>query len=317
MQLNPNLIFEKVAVRQSTASELGNDMTARPPISPAALRETLIRHVMTVFAVLALIAGLAPRDAAAETAKGNYASVDGLRMYYESHGAGAPLVLLHGGLCTIEVCFDKILPSLAKTRRVIAIEQQAHGRTADIDRPLSYDQMAEDTAALLRQLGIEKADFFGYSMGGTTALRIAMRHPNLVRRLVVLAGAHDNDGWDPAILKGMEQLTPESIPPMFQDAYAKVAPDPKRWATLLAKIKGLVRDFEGWRAEDVRAIEAPVLIMLGDRDIVRPEYAVQLLRLLPHGQLAVLPGSDHFAIFAHPDWVLSMSTAFLDASSTK
>lgn len=274
-----------------------------------------LRHVVAGIAVLALIAGFAARDVAAESAKGNYASVNGLRMYYEIHGTGAPLVLLYGGLCTIDACFEKILPSLAKSRRVIAVEQQAHGRTADIDRPLSYEQMAEDTVALLRQLGIGKADFFGYSMGGATALRIAMRHPSQVRRLVFLASAHDNHGVDPAVLKGIEQLAPESIPPQFREAYAKVAPDPKQWPTLVAKIKGLVRDFKGWRAEDVRPIEAPVLIMLGDRDIVRPEHAVEMFRLLPQAQLAVLPGSDHFAIFARPDWVLSMSTAFLDAPS--
>src|ERR1041385_1061056 len=131
-------------------------------------------------AVLAFTGSLAAHDAAAEAAKGNYATVNGLKMYYEVHGAGGtPLVLLHGGLCTIESCLASIIPALAKDRRVIAIEQQAHGRTADIDRPLSYEQMAEDTAALLREIGVQKADIFGYSMGGAIALRLGMKHPAL------------------------------------------------------------------------------------------------------------------------------------------
>jgi pimeloyl-ACP methyl ester carboxylesterase len=249
----------------------------------------------------------------AAAAPGQYAQVGGLKMYYEVHGQGAPLVLLHGGLCTIDSCFGKVIPLLARTRKVIALEQQAHGHTNDLDRPLDFDQMAKDTIALLQQLKIEKADFLGYSVGGAVGLRVAIRQPALVRRLIVLAAGHSNDGWDPAALKGMALLTPDAIPALFRDAYAKTAPEPKRWPVLVEKIKQLAVTAKPIPTDQVRGIRVPVLVMVGDHDIIRPEYAVQLYHLLPQAQLAVLPGSDHFAVMVHPDWVASLGTAFLDA----
>jgi len=267
----------------------------------------------TTLLALTLILGL---TTTASAAPGRYATVGGLKMYYEVHGQGAPLVLLHGGLCTIDSCFGKVLPLLARTRKVIAIEQQAHGHTNDVDRPLDFDQMAEDTTALLKQLKIEQADFLGYSVGGAVGLRIAIRQPTLVRRLIVRAAGHSNAAWAPAVLKGMALLTPEAIPPLFRDAYAKTAPDPKHWPVLVEKIKQLALTAKPIPTEQVRAIRAPVLLMVGDRDIIRPEYAVQLYRLLPQAQLAVLPNSDHFAVVVHADWVASLGLAFLDAPAT-
>ena len=140
-----------------------------------------------------------------------YASVNGLDMYYEVHGSGRPLVLLHGALSTTSVDFGAVLPSLAKSRQVIAVEQQAHGHTADIDRPLTTKAMAADTVALLRQLGVEQADLFGYSMGSGVALQIAVDHPELVRKLAVASFAHTLDGLHPGLLEGLEQLTPEAL----------------------------------------------------------------------------------------------------------
>jgi pimeloyl-ACP methyl ester carboxylesterase len=165
--------------------------------------------------------------------KGNYTSVNGLNvnglnMYDEIHGTGRPLVLLHGALTTIDTSFGRVLPSLAKTRQVIAIEQQAHGHTADIDRPLTYEQMADDTAALLQHIGVENADIFGYSMGGGIALQIAIRHPDLVRKLVVAAATYNSDGIYPDILAGIEKLKPEDLAGSpFQEAYAGTAPNPE------------------------------------------------------------------------------------------
>jgi pimeloyl-ACP methyl ester carboxylesterase len=260
---------------------------------------------------IAIAAACAAAPASAE--KGSYAAVNGLRMYYEIHGSGQPLVLLHGGVCTIEVCFQNLLPALAKTRRVIAIEQQGHGHTADIDRPLTNEQMAEDTAELLRQLKIERADFFGYSMGGMTGLRIAIRHPNLVRKLVIFGSMYNNDGWVPEVFEGFKNLRAEDIPPVFRDGYAKTAPDPTHWPVLVAKIVKLVREFGGWRPQDLQAIPAPVMVMVGDQDVVRPEHAVELFRLLPKGQLAVLPGTTHFAPIDRAELMLSMMVPFYDA----
>ena len=265
-----------------------------------------------------------PANALAQTDRSGYASVNGLDMYYEIHGAGRPLILLHGALMTIEG-LGELLPSLAQTREVIAIEQQAHGRTADIDLPFSYEQMADDTAALLSQLDIGRADFFGYSMGGTIALQVAIRHPELVRKLVVAASAYGPDGLYPQVLENIRNLKPEDFEGSpWLDAYASVAPDPEGWPTLLGRVQELVGQFEGSPAEDIRAIEAPALVIVADSDVVRPEHAVELFRLLgggvagdagglPRSQLAVLPGTTHVSLVDRAAWLTPMVTEFLDA----
>lgn len=256
--------------------------------------------------------------------RSGYASVNGLSMYYEIHGKGIPLVLLHGSLTTIDTSFGGILPSLAKTRQVIAVEQQGHGHTADIDRPLTYEQMAEDTTELLLQLGIEKADFFGYSMGAAIALQIAIKHPDIVRKLVVVSAAYNNDGLYPEVLEGEEKLKPEDLDGTeWQKAYARIAPNPEQWHTLIEKEKQLTREFKGWKPEEIKAIKAPTLIITGDSDIVRPEHVIEIFRLLgggvagdliglPRSRLAVLPGTTHVTLVERADWLLSMIGEFLD-----
>jgi pimeloyl-ACP methyl ester carboxylesterase len=257
-------------------------------------------------------------------AKGSYASLNDLKLYYEIHGSGRPLVLLHGGLSTIETSFSKVLPSLAGTRQVIAIEQQAHGHTADIDRPLTDVQMAKDTAALLRQLTIESADFFGYSLGSEIALEIALRHPKLVRKLVLASPAYRRDGIYSEIWEVIETSNVEDLAgTVFQAAYARTAPKLEDWPRLIAKTKQHDREFAGWPPEAIGSIKAPTLLIIGDSDIVRPEHAVELFRLLGGGlvgdvgslgnaQLAVLPGTTHLTLVERADWLLTMITAFLD-----
>jgi pimeloyl-ACP methyl ester carboxylesterase len=245
--------------------------------------------------------------------QGNYFLVNGLKMYYEIHGSGKPLVLLHGGLMRIETTFGKVLPVFAKSRQVIAIEQQAHGHTADIDRPLTYEQMAEDTVALLKSLKIKSADFFGYSDGGIVALGIAIRNPELVRKLAVAGANYNNEGLYPEILEFMKNVKPEDLGPEMGEAYARVAPHPEDWTKLVRKVMDMSLTWKGWSTEDIRAIKAPVLLMIGDADIVRPEHAVEMFRLIPHCQFAVLPGTDHEKIVERTDWLLSMIPAFLDA----
>ncbi len=266
----------------------------------------------TVLLAVAAFLGLAAAPASAD-----YASVNGLKMYYEIQGTGRPLVLLHGGVCTIEVCLGKIRAPLAKSWKTIAIEQQGHGRTADVDRPLSYEQMAEDTAALLRQLKVGNADFFGYSMGGSIALAIAMRHPDLVRKVVIIGTPYNNDGLIPGLVENFKNLKPEEIPQEFRDAYAKTSPHPEKWPLLVEKIKSMLLDSKGFRPEEMKSIQAPAMVMIGDADIVRPEHAVEMYRLLPHGQLGVLPASTHFAPMERPGWVSSMTRAFLQAPMPK
>lgn len=272
--------------------------------------------------------GTATAGSAADPA-GRYFTVDGLRMYYEVHGAGRPLVLLHGALSTIDVDFGRVLPGFARGRRVIAVEQQAHGRTADADRPLSYERMADETAALLRHLGVDSADVFGYSMGAGVALQLAARHPQQVRKLVLAAPATSRDGFHPGILDGIAALEAEHLAGSpFERAYATVAPDPRAWPTLIAKVKRLDGEFQGWPAEAVRSVRAPTLIVMGDADVVRPEHAVELFRLrgggvagdvvgLPDARLAVLPGTTHISLVHRADWLLSMISEFLDAPAAK
>ena len=257
---------------------------------------------------------------------GQYARVNGLDMYYEIHGSGMPLVLLHGGLSTLDTDWGRVLPALATRRRVIGVEQQAHGHTADVDRPLRYEQLADDTAALLRELRIENADFVGYSMGGGIALEIARSRPALVRRVVFAGGpAFSPEGLHPGLLAGMAQMKPEHLAGTpFEKAYAEVAPHPEDWPRLIERMKELDLGWRGWRPEDVQSIGAPVLLIAGDSDIVRPEHVVEFFRLLgggvagdltglPRAQLAILPGTTHITLMERTDWLASMITRFLDA----
>src|SRR5215216_1122536 len=238
---------------------------------------------------------------------GSYAEVNGLEMYYEIHGTGEPLVVLHGAYMTIDA-MGEIVPELAKTRQVIAVELQGHGRTADVDRPLSYEQMADDTAALL----------------------VAIRHPEVVRKLVVASASYTSDGMHPELLEMIPTLTPEVFAESpIEEAYLQTAPNPDDFPTLVAKLKQLDMEPFAWPPEDIRGIAAPTLLIIGDSDAIRLEHAVALFRLLgggvmgdlaglPKSQLAVLPGTTHFVppgsgVLERADWLLSMIVPFLDA----
>jgi pimeloyl-ACP methyl ester carboxylesterase len=260
--------------------------------------------------------------------KGGYVSVNGLEMYYEIHGTGKPLVLLHGGLETIGV-FEQVLPSLAESRQVIRVELQGHGHTADINRPLSFEAMADDLAALIQHLGLEKADLMGYSLGGGVALQTAFRHPELVRKLVIVSTPFKRDGWYPEVRAGLDSINAQVGKtwigsPMYQ-AYAAVAPKPDDWLTLVGKLGQLVGQDYDW-SQAVAALKAPTMIVVGDADAVRPAHAVEFFELLGGGQhdagwdgsgmsnarLAILPGVTHYNIFSAPV-LASTVTPFLDA----
>jgi pimeloyl-ACP methyl ester carboxylesterase len=255
----------------------------------------------------------------------SYAQVNGLNMYYEVHGTGRPLVLLHGNLSTIEVDFGRMIPSLAKTRQVIAVEQQAHGHTADIDRPLTIKHWTGDTAALLRHLGVENADVYGYSSGSEVALRIASDHPELVRKLILASASYNRNGIHPGVLDGIEDLQPEHLAGTpFEQAYARVAPRPQDWPVLIEKIKEMDRDVTEWPAETIRNLGKSTLLVIGDSDIVRPEHAVEFFRLLgggvvgdlaglPDSRLAILPGTTHVTLVHRAEWLVSMVEEFLEA----
>lgn len=260
--------------------------------------------------------------------QGQYANVNGLKMYYEIHGKGQPVVLLHGGLGTVEM-FAPILPALADNRQVVAVELQGHGHTPDIDRPFSFEQMADDVAALVKQLGFGNADLFGYSLGGGVALQSTIRHPDVVRKLVVVSTPCRSDGWYPEVRAGMRAMNAEVaktwVGSPMQQAYASAAPNPEDWPTLVAKTGQLVSQDYDWSA-GVAAIKAPTMIVIGDADSVRPAHAVEFFALLGGGQrdagwdgsgmsdarLAVLPGVTHYNIIFSPMLVSSV-TPFLDA----
>ena len=256
--------------------------------------------------------------------KGSYAEVNGLTIYYEMHGEGQPLVLLHGALSAIGTSFGKLLPALAKERQVIAVEMQGHGHTADIDRPLRYEYLADDIAALLTQIGLEQADLFGWSLGAGVTLQTAIRHPRLVRKLVLASVTYHRGGLYPELLAGIEHAKPENVAGTpFYEEYTRIAPHPHDFPRLFAKQQQLDSEIQDWPVEAIRAIKAPTLLIIGDADVVRPEHTVELFRLLgggvagdlvglPRAQLAVLPGTTHVTLVDCVDWLVSMVTQFLD-----
>lgn len=253
-----------------------------------------------------------------------YAPVNGLQMYYEVHGSGGvPVILLHGAYMTI-ASMSWLLPALAQTRQVTAVEFQGHGHTADVDRPLKYEQLADDVAALMDHLDIAQADIVGYSMGGSVALQQAMRHPDLVRKVVVASGQYRLDGLYPEAIAGIAELTSEIMmgSPWYAE-YASVAPNPDDFPILVEKLKRLDAEPFAWDEEALEAITAPTLLIIGDSDVIRPEHTLELFRLLgggipgdltglPRARLAVLPGTTHLTVMNRIDWLAPMITEFLD-----
>lgn len=258
--------------------------------------------------------------------KTGYAQVNGLNMYYEIHGTGKPVLLLHGAFNTINTAFGQLIPGLSKTHQVIAVELQGHGRTADIDRPFSFESMADDVAALLKFLKTDSADIFGYSMGGGVAQQLAIRHPSLVRRLIITSSVYKYGGWTPETRAILPMLTPE----MFESTpikteYDKLAPDPKHWKEFINKMKKFVTTTYDFGADKIKAIKSPTLIIAADGDGVSPEHAVEMYRLrgggymidfgpIPAAQLAIFPGSSHISVMMQTEWLLSMMTPFLDTT---
>lgn len=279
-----------------------------------------------VVALLTLTATAHADPKAAPPAGGKYAEVNGLRMYYEVHGKGRPIVLLHGAFCTIDACFGQLVKLLSKSRQVIAVELQGHGRTADVDRPLSTVGMADDVAAMLGKLKIANADVYGYSMGGGVATQLAIRHPGLVRRVVIAGAALTKEGAQPGMIQMIRSIKPEMLESSpFHDAYKKTSPHPEKFRTLVKKVQGL-DSLEGFKLDDLRKIKAPVLFLLGDADGPTVEHGSQVLRLFGGGgfgdtgapraksQLAILPGTSHVDLINRADWIAALITPFLDAN---
>ncbi|HEY0141675.1 MAG TPA: alpha/beta hydrolase [Thermoanaerobaculia bacterium] len=276
---------------------------------------------MKTAAIVALAAiALAATPAVAAKRKANmqsgYAPVNGLRMYYEIHGSTKegqpPLLLLHGGGDTIDTCFGVLLPELARHRQVIAFEQQGFGRTADIaERPFTFEQSADDTAALLAHLRIPRADLLGFSNGGTIAAQVAIRHPRAVRKLILASTILQRDGAHPWLWQAMANAKIEEMPQPFKDAYRAVAPHPENLQSFFDKSVQRMRTFTDIPDAAIRNITAPAMVLIADNDIVRPEHAVATARLIPAAQLAILPGTEHTTVMKQTKVLIPMIEQFL------
>lgn len=240
---------------------------------------------------------------AQQTQNGHYAQVNGLKLYYEVHGKGMPLVLIHGGGSTIESNFGRVIPELAKTHQVIAVELQSHGHTADIDREMSFEQDADDVAALLTQLRIKKADILGFSNGGTTTLQLAIRHPELVNKIVVASGLTKRDGMFPGFFDMMKQATLDQMPAPLKEAYRKINPDPKGLEAMFHRDANRMIAFKDISDDNIKAIQAPALIINAQHDAITSEHALYLSRTIPHAQLLIVPGGhgDYLGEACSPD----------------
>lgn len=224
------------------------------------------------------------------TFKNGYSEVNGLKMYYEIYGQGKPLVLIHGGGSTIQSNFEKVIPLFAKNRKVIAVELQAHGRTNDRNMRLSFEQDADDIATLLKNLKIDKADFFGFSNGGTTTLQIAIRHPEIVDKIILGSALAKRNGVPEQFWEFMKQARLENMPIQLKEAYNKVSSDPNGLQVMHDKDAKRMVDFKDIPDEQIRSIQAPTLIIIGDKDVITPEHAIEMHRQINNSELAIIPG---------------------------
>ncbi len=253
-----------------------------------------------------------------------YADINGLKMYYEVYGTGKPIVLLHGSFMNIPLNWSHIIPLLAEDRQVIVAEMQGHGRTRDISREFSYEGMADDVSGLLKHLGVDSADLLGYSMGGGVAFQVAVRHPQQVRRLVVLSGTYTHDGWWPDVVASFATFTPEMFEGTpIQQQYDSLGNDPAQFPEFVKKVISIDLKPYDW-SEDVKKIKAPLFMAIGDADGVRYEHALELFRVmgggkmgdihgLPKSRLAIIPGTTHIGMMQRTDWLIPMVTDFLDS----
>ncbi|MBO9731406.1 MAG: alpha/beta hydrolase [Chitinophaga sp.] len=263
--------------------------------------------------ILLLCAILCTSQLVTAQQKGHYAAINGLQLYYEIHGSGSPLVLIHGGGSTIESSFGRVLPELAKTHQVIAVEMQAHGHTRDIDREMTFEQDADDIAALLQQLHIAKADILGFSNGGTTSLQVAIRHPEVVNKLILCSTLYSRAGTPPGFFDGFAHATLDVMPKELKTAYLKTNPDPKGLQAMFNRDVARMKAFKDIPEAAIKAIQAPALVINGAAELILPEHALALSRTLSHGQLAIFPGGhgEYMGEAGAPDKSSKEPEAFL------
>jgi pimeloyl-ACP methyl ester carboxylesterase len=282
--------------------------------------------VRTALIAASLLLAGAPRATA--RAVGNRVRVNGMQMYYEVSGTGDPLIVLHGAYMNIPT-MGAIIPRLARTHKVYAVELQGHGRTTDIDRPITYPNMADDVAEFMNAVGLTNADVFGYSMGAQVGIQLAIRHPAKVKKLVAASVAYDLEGWQPEFKDVIPQMTVEMMLQMpFAKDYPKLAANPKGFPELARKLIALEKEPMAWE-NDVKALETPTLIITGDADVATLEHSVALFRLLgggvmgdmgkplPASRLAVLPATSHTAVITQTDLLHALIEPFLKGQTPK
>jgi len=258
-----------------------------------------------------------------------YAPVNGLKMYYEVHGSGDPVVLLHGSFMTITYNWPQWIGELSKTRKVIAIEMQGHGRTADIDREFSYEHLADDVAALLDFLKIPSADLIGYSMGGGVAMQCAIRHPENVRKVVVISARFRRDGFVKEGLDAIAKLTPERFTGSpIETEYKKLSPTPDEFPNIIKHVVAMASKPFDFGADNLKATKAPMFFIHGDADGVRLEHIAEMFRLKGDeiygdlrprsaSRLAILPDTTHVTLMARMTVIVPMVNDFFDAEPQK
>jgi pimeloyl-ACP methyl ester carboxylesterase len=259
---------------------------------------------------------------------GDYAEVNGMRMYYEVSGEGDPLIVLHGAYMNIDA-MGGIIPRLAETHKVYALEFQGHGRTNDIDRPITYPNLASDIAAFMDEVGLERADIFGYSMGAAAGLRLAIDYPEKVDQLVAASVAYDASGWQPAFTAMIPTMTPDMfVGGPMEEEWKKLAPDPNGFRAFAERLIQLEKEPMAWE-EDVKELDIPVLIIAGDADVSTLEHSVAMFRLLgggvmgdmgvslPASRLAVLPATSHTAVINQVDLLQLIIEPFLQGETPK
>lgn len=244
--------------------------------------------------------------------KSGFEPVNGLQMYYEVYNQDLnpvveryPLILIHGGGSTINSNWDNVIPLLAIHFEVIALETQSHGRTADIDRAFTFEQDADDVAALITHLKISKANVFGFSNGGQIALQVAMRHPDLVNKIVVASAAYKREGFQSWFFPMMQNASPDNMPQALKDAFLKVTPDHERFLKMFWRDAKRMQGFESWKDDDIQKIKSPALVVAGDNDVVTVEHAVEIFRRISGSRIAILPGG-------HGDYLGELSTGNTD-----
>ena len=232
-----------------------------------------------------------------------YVAVNGLQMYYEIHGTGTPLILIHGGGSTLQTTFGRILQDLAKAHKVIAVEMQAHGHTADINRSLSFQQDADDIAELLKQLKIDKADIFGFSNGASTTLQFAIRHQEMTNKIIVASTFYKKAGAPDWFWNIMAKPTFEGMPQPYKDAFLKINPDTDALLRMYERDVARMQSFPDISDEQMKSIKAPAFIIIGDRDVTTPEHAAEMQRLISNSRLAVIPGG-------HGEYIGELTTPY-------